>query len=336
MLDRFGKRAISIPCEKTVTAAQAANLYYTHIWRIYGTPETATSDRGPQFISAFTHGLCKLTGVKQKLSTAYHPQTDGNTEVLNQYIDQRLRLFVNNFQDNWSTLLPAMDFAQATLIHESTGISLFELEFGYPPRMHFDWKERTHEAATIRERLTQEEAQAFASRAHDAVKWAHANLKKTQERQTAQANKHRRKPDFAVGDSVYITRRGWVTDRPSIKLDGQNAGPYRILSMKGHSYVVDLPEHMKMDNVFHADRLRRAPENPLLGQIQEPEPPIEINGKPEFVAEKILASRVHRGVLQYKVSWTGYDPDEQWYDANDFMGAPQKVKQFHEENSEEA
>ncbi len=64
--------------------------------------------------------LCRLTGVKQKLSTAYHPQTDGNTEILNQYIDQRLRPFVNHFQDNWSDLLPAMDFAQAILPHEST------------------------------------------------------------------------------------------------------------------------------------------------------------------------------------------------------------------------
>jgi transposase InsO family protein len=143
VVDRLGKRAFSLPCEKTVTAAQAAELYYTHIWRIYGTPETVTSDRGPQFVSAFTDELCKLTGVKQKLSTAYHPQTDGNTEVLNQYINQRLRPFVNHFQDNWSTLLPAMDFAQASLTHESTGISPFELEFGYKPRMHFDWKERT-------------------------------------------------------------------------------------------------------------------------------------------------------------------------------------------------
>ena len=88
VVDRFGKRAFSLPCKKTVTAAQAAQLYYEYIWRIYGTPETATSDRGPQFISAFTDELCKLVRVKQKLSTAYHPQTDESTEVLNQYIDQ--------------------------------------------------------------------------------------------------------------------------------------------------------------------------------------------------------------------------------------------------------
>ena len=85
VVDRLGKRAFSIPCNKTVTAAEAARLYYTYIWRIYGTPETATSDRGPQFVSDFMNELCKLTRVKQKLSSAWHPQTDGNTEILNQY-----------------------------------------------------------------------------------------------------------------------------------------------------------------------------------------------------------------------------------------------------------
>jgi hypothetical protein len=95
--------------------------------------------------------LCKLTGVKQKLSTAYYPQTDGNTEILNQYIDQRLRPFVNHFQDNWADLLPAMDFAQAILPHESTGLSPYKLELGHKPRLYFDWEHRTQQSATPRE-----------------------------------------------------------------------------------------------------------------------------------------------------------------------------------------
>ena len=140
IVDRLGKRAFSLPCTREATAVTAAKLYYEHPWRIYGTPETITSDRGPQFISTFMNELCKLTGVKQKLSTAYHPQTDGNTEILNQYIDQRLRPFINHFQDNWSDLLPAMDFAQAILPHESTGLAPYELELSYKPRLHFDWE----------------------------------------------------------------------------------------------------------------------------------------------------------------------------------------------------
>ena len=173
MVCRLGKRAYSIPCKKNATAEDAAWLYYDRIWRIYGWPETATSDRGPQFISAFTDELCKLSGTKQKLSTASHPQTDGNTEIINQYIAQRLRPFVNHHQDNWSQLLPSMDFAQATLPHESTGIPPFELEFGYKPRMQFDWRERTDltdKSLPPTERMTRAAAQEMAKRAHDAWK----------------------------------------------------------------------------------------------------------------------------------------------------------------------
>src|SRR4051812_27315869 len=99
VVDRLSKRAFSLPCRKTTTGEDAARLFYQHIFRIFGTPETVTSDRGGQFVSAFTDELCKLIGTKQKLSTAYHPQTDGNTEILNQYLDQRLRPFISYHQD---------------------------------------------------------------------------------------------------------------------------------------------------------------------------------------------------------------------------------------------
>ena len=114
--------------------------------------------------------------MKQKLSTVYYLLTDESTEVLNQYIDQRLHPFVNYFQDNWSDLLPAMNFTQAVLTHKSTGMSPYELELGQTPHLHFHWKDHTQSFSTVREQLIREEAQAFAIRAHNAVKWAKENL----------------------------------------------------------------------------------------------------------------------------------------------------------------
>lgn len=336
VIDRLGKRSFSLPCHKTVTAKEAATLYFIHIWRIYGAPETITSDRGPQFISVFTQELCKLTGVKQKLSTADHPQTDGNSEVLMQYIDQRLRPFVNHFQDNWSELLPAIDFVQATLEHDSIGISPFELELGYLPRRHFDWEERTKKSSTVREQTTREEAQQFAARTHAAVEWARKNLANAQAKQTRQANKHRREPDFKVGDEVFVRQKNWTSKRPSRKLDWQSRGPFPIVGMEGHSYRLQLPEHMKMNPVFHADRLRKASSNPMPGQQAVPEEPEEINGEPEWSVEEVLNSRVNRNTLQYQVRWEGCDPDETWYPAQNFIGAPNRVKDFHEKYPEAA
>ena len=329
---RLGKRAYSIPCKKNATAKDAAELYYDRIWRIYGWPETMTSDRGPQFISAFTDELCKLSGTKQKLSTASHPQTDGNTEIINQYIDQRLRPFVNHHQDNWSKLLPSIDFAQAVLPHESTGISPFELEFGYKPRMQYDWRERTDlsdRSLSPTERMTREAAQEMAKRAHDAWKWARDHLRKAQERQARQANKKRREVDFDVGDYVYVTAKNWTTDRPSTKLELQRRGPYKILEKVGHSFRLDLPPEMKIHPVLHADRLRKAPMNPLPGQYEDPEPATEVGGEQEWEVERIKNSRLVRGRLEYQADWKGWDPDNRWYPAENFKNSPLKLRDFH-------
>lgn len=116
--------------------------------------------------------LCQLCGIKQKSSSSYHPQTDRNTEILNQYIDQRLRPFVNHNRDNWAELLPALDYAQATLLHDSTGLSPFELKFGYAPRDPWDWERRPQSGASARENLNRLEAQKLARQSPNAIEWA--------------------------------------------------------------------------------------------------------------------------------------------------------------------
>ena len=99
-IDRLSKAVVTIPCHKTVDSRQLAELFIQWIYRFGHTPESIISDRGPQFVSSFWQEFCRIIGVKIKLSTAYHKQTDGQTEIMNRYIDQRLRPFVNYYQDN--------------------------------------------------------------------------------------------------------------------------------------------------------------------------------------------------------------------------------------------
>ena len=114
-VDRLGKRPITIPVRDTVTARELAPLFLLHVVRHVGIPETIVSDRGPQFISDFWNEFCKRIGTKLKLSTANHPQTDGQTEIVNQYFDQRLRPYINYYQDDWDDWIPIVDYQQACL-----------------------------------------------------------------------------------------------------------------------------------------------------------------------------------------------------------------------------
>jgi hypothetical protein len=97
LIDYFGKRAIFLPCKKNINVKGAAQLYIDYLYRIYRPLQTIVSDCSPQFISAFWNEFTYILGIKLKLSTAYHLQTDGQMEIINQYLDQHLQPFVNYF-----------------------------------------------------------------------------------------------------------------------------------------------------------------------------------------------------------------------------------------------
>ena len=133
VVDQFSKRLISIPCYKTTDAAGMAQLFVEHVYQHWGALTTIVSDCGPQFISDFWSEFCKILGIQLKLSTAHHGQTDRQTEIVNQHIATRIRPFINHHQDNWSELLPMVDFAAAALPSETTLASPFLIDCGYEP-----------------------------------------------------------------------------------------------------------------------------------------------------------------------------------------------------------
>jgi transposase InsO family protein len=327
IIDRLSKRPISIPCHKTIGAKEMAKLFVTHIYRWKGVPDTIVSDRGGQFISDFWDEVCKILRVKLKLSTSNHPPTDGQTEIWNEYMQQRLRPFVDHYQDNWSELLPIIDFAGAALPQRSTGVSPFYVDNGYEPRISFDW----HNATAPRElNLNRRQAQHWVKDLQKAWNVAKEGIEEAQEQQRAQANKHRREEDFGVGDYVMVTTKHWNLRRPSRKLSEQLAGPFQISEKVGNSYRLDLPESIKVHPIFAPEKLRNATHSePLEGQLQDPQPAIEVNGQSEWEVEEVLASKLTRSRLFYKVKWIGFDEDYEWYPASDFKNAPYRIRDFH-------
>ena len=113
-------------------------LFRSGIWKLHGLPEEVISDRGPQFVSNFMRGLSEILGIKVAASTAYHPQTDGQTERINQEVEQFLRLFVNQRQDDWYDWISIAEFAYNDHVHASTQASLFMLDAGQNPRLGFE------------------------------------------------------------------------------------------------------------------------------------------------------------------------------------------------------
>ena len=330
IMDRLSKKPVALPCNRTINAKGLAELFLVHWIRHFGMPDSILSDRGAQFVSAFWKELCRILGTKVKLTTAYNPNVDGQTEVMNQYIKQRLRPFCSFYQDNWGRLLPLMDIAQLTLPHESLGrISPFEVLNGFQARSSFDLvNPEPPQSAT--ERLNREDALRIASRAQEVVKFAQSSIATQQAKMKRLADQRRRPVDWKVGDEVMISTRNWKMDRPSRKLSDKWYGPVKVLEKVGESWRVQLPPNWSIYPVFHSHSLRKHTSNPLPGQIQEPPAPIQVlPDQDEWEIEEILGSRIRSRKLEYQIRWKGADEDLEWYPCSDAMTAPHVVQKFH-------
>jgi hypothetical protein len=122
------------PTHSNVTAEQTAQLYLRYVFKDHGLPVDVVSDRGQQFTSRFTCQLLKLCDIQGNRSTAYHPQSDGQTERVNQTLEQYLRFYCDYQQDNWYQLLPLAEFVYNNASHASTKVSPFFANYGHHPR----------------------------------------------------------------------------------------------------------------------------------------------------------------------------------------------------------
>jgi len=149
VMDAVSKRVHFIPTHMTVTAEGAARLFLHYVWKLHGLPKCVVSDRGPQFIALFTKELYRLLGIQVSSSTAWHPQTDGQTERVNQELDQFLCLFVNEPQDNWYDLPPIAEFQHNNHVHSAMQQPPFLLDTGRIPRMRFEPRQDPSSLETV-------------------------------------------------------------------------------------------------------------------------------------------------------------------------------------------
>ena len=175
IVDRFTKMAKYFPTRKTLDAAELADLFHKKIVCIFGMPSSIVSDHGSLFTSQFWSSLCFYMKARRRLSTAFHPQTDGQTEHQNQTLEHYLRCYVNHRQDDWVDWLPQAEFAYNNTVHASTGVTPFSTLYSYNPKFTWDVEadDPKGEAPVAHERATaiKAERDRLVERLQEAVKY---------------------------------------------------------------------------------------------------------------------------------------------------------------------
>jgi len=194
----FSKMVHFIATTEKTSAEGLAKLFRDHIWKLHGLPESIISDKGVQFAVGMMKELNNLLGIQTKLSTAYHPQTDGQTERINQELEQYLRVFIDHRQEQWLDWLGTAEFVYNNKIYTAIKISPFKANYGQDPRMEFEGRRKgKYEAAG-----------KFVERMKKIQEEAKAVLGKAQEEMKKFANKRRREEEeYRVGDLVLLSTK---------------------------------------------------------------------------------------------------------------------------------
>jgi len=320
VIDRLTKMAHLIPCTKDMDAKQFQEMFLREIFRLYALPRDIITDRGSIFTSDLWKETTQKLGIERRLSTAFHLQTDGQTERPNSTLEQYLRAYGNYQQDDWKELLPMAEFAYNNGYQESTKHTPFFANYGTNP----EYQAIGH---LIQGRMTSPEDM---SQLHDTLQ---AEMTEAQMRHKEYYDAQRKPdPNLQQRDMVWLLQKNIRTTRPCRKLDYKKIGPFNILARIGSSaYKLDLPTSMRIHNTFHISLLELYNNNKLPSQRSEPPPPILIEGEPEYELEEIVDSCLHYNKVQYRAKWIGDSPehDKTWYPAENFENADLSKRNFH-------
>lgn len=241
-----------VPCKKTMDASNIANLYFRDIVRLHGVPHSITSDRDTKFVGHFWRTLWRKLGTKLQFSSSHHPQTDGQTEVVNRSLGNLLRALVRNNKASWNEFLPQAEFAYNCSKHSTTDVSPFEAVYGRNPNGPLDLI-----PLPVTDRFSGD-----AKDMADHIKALHEQVRRRivekNQKYKEVADKHRRHVEFCEGDLVWINLSKERFPRGKYgKLHDRGGGPYKILQRVGtNAYVLELPDDIGVPPTFNVADLQ--------------------------------------------------------------------------------
>ena len=278
VVDRFSKMAHFIPCSQTLDASKMAKLFLDEVVRLHGLPKTIVSDRDVRFTSYFWKTLWHMLGTKLKFSTAYHPQTDGQTEVVNRSLGNLLRCLVGDSMGNWDLLLPRAEFSYNSSVNRSIGKSPFEVVHGYKPRKPIDLIPLPTHARVS------ESTESYAQHVKDLHHEINKKIKLSNDTYKNLANSRKRAKEFNEGDYVMIRLKPERFPPGTMKkLHARSAGPFEIIRKIGpNAYMLELPPDLGISPTFNISDLIEYKEPMVIpSEPFEPEPIFESDLIPE-------------------------------------------------------
>ena len=282
VVDRLSKEVVFVPCTKEETAYSTIELCRDHVWCQHGLPTTVVSDHGSVFASNFLGELYKLLGIKRKMSTAFHPQTDGQMEQLNHEINQYLRTYVNDQQGDWAKWIKIAQFVWNNTVSEVTTDSPFEITQSYSPHMGVEPAETVAPAA--------KDFAVIFNKVVEALEKAKLSMK-------LQADKHQNPAlDYKVGQQVWLSTDNLrMLNCASKKLMEKWIGPYEVTQVTPNAVKLKLPKTLRIHPVMNVSRMKPYL-GPLPSQPVSRPGPIQVSEErnEEYKVDYIVASHIYR------------------------------------------
>ncbi|GJR30006.1 putative nucleotidyltransferase, ribonuclease H [Tanacetum coccineum] len=309
VVDRLTKSAHFLPIRKDYPVSKLAEMFQQEIVRLHGTPSAIVSDRDPRFTSRFWKGLQKAWGTRLKFSTAFHPETDGQSERTIQTLEDMLRSCALEWAGNWDDYICLVEFAYNNSWHASIKCAPFEMLYGRKCRAPICWDQ-------VGERIL--EGPEMIEVTNEKVAVAREKLKEAQTRQKSYADRHRRALEFQPGEHVFLKvspTRGVRRFGIKGKLSPRFIGPFEILDRVGEvSYRLALPPQLShVHNVFHVSLLRGYKYHPLhvvsypFDQIRED---LSYTEEPESILDRQDRVMRNKTIPFVKILWRNHPERE--------------------------
>lgn len=317
VVDRLTKFSHFIPLTHPFSAKDIAQLFLDNIYKLHGLPESIVSDRDKIFTSKFWQEIFKMVGTGLHYSSAYHPQSDGQSERVNQCLENYLRCMCSEHPSQWSHWLSLAELWYNANFHTSLQATPFEILYGYKP---------THlPLGPFQDIVTPAAANMVTDRLQ-ALATIKENLAKAQNKMKTFADAHRSERVFEVGDWVFLKLQPYkqqtVSIRRNLKLASKYFGPFQILEKIGAvAYKLKLPPEARIHPIFHVSLLKKKVGN--IDKISESLPTMGNTGQCLLEPEKVLKRRVilrdSLPVVQYLIKWNHLGEEEASWEDKSFI-----------------